>query len=211
MSKIYLLNNSKFNGAENLEVFRIEYIQNDISLKNYDALIFTSKNAVYSLNSFNKDWKEISSYAIAPQTAKIIEEEGGKVEFIGTSGHANEFANELIKDLKNKKVLYVRALKVVSNLSKILKKKGIEVDEIITYKTVCNNDLDRKLEEGSKIIFTSPSSVKCFFKNYSWNDSFMAIAIGQTTANYLPKSINFKISSETSIEECIKLAQNLKF
>ena len=59
MTKIYLLNNLKYEGVENLEVFKIDYIKSDINLSNYDALIFTSKNAIYSLDSFNKKWKDI--------------------------------------------------------------------------------------------------------------------------------------------------------
>ena len=43
MSKIYLLNEQKFDGVENLEVFEIEYLKFDLDLKKYDALVFTSK------------------------------------------------------------------------------------------------------------------------------------------------------------------------
>ena len=58
MAKIYLLSNQKYSNVENLEVFHIEYIKSDIDLSSYDALIFTSKNAVYSLDSFNQNWKK---------------------------------------------------------------------------------------------------------------------------------------------------------
>ena len=61
MAKIYLLSNQKYSDVENLEVFHIEYIKSNPNLLNYDALIFTSKNAIYSLDSFNKKWKEIDS------------------------------------------------------------------------------------------------------------------------------------------------------
>ena len=53
MAKIYLLSNQIYAEVENLEVFKIEYIESKIDLLKYDALIFTSKNAVYSLESFN--------------------------------------------------------------------------------------------------------------------------------------------------------------
>lgn len=207
MNKIYLLNNQKFEGVENLEVFKIEYIPSSIDLKKYDALIFTSKNAVYSLNSFNSDWKDISSYAIATKTAKIIEKQGGKVSFVGESSHGDEFAKELITFLKNKKALYIRAQKVVSNLVEILENANIDIGELITYKTVCNNDLKMEIENNSIVIFTSPSTIKCFFKKYRWNETLNAIVIGKTTAKYLPKDVNYQISSKTSVEECIKLAQ----
>jgi len=208
MSKIYLLNEQKFDGVENLEVFEIEYLKFDFDLKKYDALVFTSKNGVKAINSFNQDWKNISSYAIAQKTANTIIKLGGVVEFIGNSGHGNDFAYELKNVLKDKKVLYVKALKTVSNLPNILKENGIFLDEIIAYKTSCKKS-NIILEENSIFIFTSPSSVECFFKQYSWKNSYKAIVIGKTTAEFLPSNINYEISSQTSVEECIKLAKQL--
>lgn len=208
MKKIYLLNEQKHEDVENLEVFQIEYIKSDIDLKKYDALVFTSKNGVKAINSFNQDWKNIPSYAIAQKTANTIIKLGGVIEFIGNSGHGNDFAYELKNVLKDKKVLYVKALKTVSNLPNILKENGIFLDEIITYKTSCKKS-NIILEENSIFIFTSPSSVECFFKQYSWKNSYKAIVIGKTTAEFLPSNINYEISSQTSVEECIKLAKQL--
>lgn len=208
MKKIYLLNEQKHENVENLEVFQIEYIKSDVDLKKYDALVFTSKNGVKAINSFNQDWKNIPSYAIAQKTANTIMKLGGVVEFIGNSGHGNDFAYELKNVLKDKKVLYVKALKTVSNLPNILKENGIFLDEIIAYKTSCKKS-NIILEENSIFIFTSPSSVECFFKQYSWKNSYKAIVIGKTTAEFLPSNINYEISSQTSVEECIKLAKQL--
>ncbi|MDS1371200.1 uroporphyrinogen-III synthase [Aliarcobacter butzleri] len=208
MKKIYLLNEQKHEDVENLEVFQIEYIKSDVDLKKYDALVFTSKNGVKAINSFNQDWKNIPSYAIAQKTANTIMKLGGVVEFIGNSGHGNDFAYELKNVLKDKKVLYVKALKTVSNLPNILKENGIFLDEIIAYKTSCKKS-NIILEENSIFIFTSPSSVECFFKQYSWKNSYKAIVIGKTTAEFLPSNINYQISSQTSVEECIKLAKQL--
>ncbi|WP_323589675.1 uroporphyrinogen-III synthase [Aliarcobacter butzleri] len=208
MKKIYLLNEQKHEGIENLEVFQIEYIKSDVDLKKYDALVFTSKNGVKAINSFDQDWKNIPSYAIAQKTANTIIKLGGIVEFIGNSGHGNDFAYELKNVLIDKKVLYVKALKTVSNLPNILKENGIFLDEIIAYKTSCKKS-NIILEENSIFIFTSPSSVECFFKQYSWKNSYKAIVIGKTTAEFLPSNINYEISSQTSVEECIKLAKQL--
>ena len=205
MAKIYLLSNQKYTCVENLEVFQIEYIKSSIDLLKYDALIFTSKNAIYSLDSFNKNWKNIDSYAIAPKTSEIIKKLGGKVVFTGITSHGNEFAQELINLLKNKKVLYVKALKTVSDLVEILKQNKILIDELVAYKTSCKKS-EILLEDNSIFIFTSPSSVECFFNQYSWKNSHKAIVIGKTTAKYLPKEVNYTISSETSIDECINLA-----
>lgn len=212
MAKIYLLNNQKFDGVENLEVFNISYIKSYVDLTIYDALIFTSKNAALSLNSFDSNWKALDSYVIAQKTANKVEELGGKVKFVAECKDGNEFALKLVDKIKNKKVLYIRAKKVVSGLVSILKSHNINIDELITYETICNNSLEKiDIENGSSIIFTSPSSVECFFKKYQWNKSFKAITIGKTTAKYLPDNIKSYLSPKTSIEECVKLAKNNSF
>lgn len=209
MSKIYLLSNHEYKDIENIKIFKIEFIPSNIDLTNYDALVFTSKNAIYSLNSFNNVWKNIPAYTIANKTANVVIKEEGEVSFIGKTGHGNDFAEELIPLLKNKKALYVRAVKVASNLVSILENHEINIDELITYKTVCNNSLNTKIEDNSIIIFTSPSSVKCFFKKYVWNDTLKAVVIGKTTAKDIPSYVNYIVSPKTSIEECIKVAKSL--
>lgn len=208
MAKIYLLNNQKFDEVVNLEVFKVQSLKLDIDLKPYDALVFTSKSAIFALEDNKIDWKKIPSYLIAEATSNIAKSFGANIAFTGLSGHGNDFANELIPHLKDKKVLYIKAKKTVSNLPEILRENGINVDELVSYETVCNSSLKSfELEEGSTIIFTSPSSVECFFKKFSWNSSFKAILIGKTTAQYLPKElVKYKISSTTSVKECIKLA-----
>ena len=208
MAKIYLLNNQKFDEVVNLEVFKVQSLKLDIDLKPYDALVFTSKSAIFALEDNKIDWKKIPSYLIAEATSNIAKSFGANIAFTGLSGHGNDFANELIPHLKDKKVLYIKAKKTVSNLPEILRENGIDIDELVSYETVCNSSLKSfELEEGSTIIFTSPSSVECFFKKFSWNSSFKAILIGKTTAQYLPKElVNYKISSTTNVKECIKLA-----
>lgn len=210
MAKIYLLNNQKFQDVENLEVFEIKHIKSNVNLQDYEALIFTSKNAIYSLDSFNQNWKKIPSYAIASKTADIIKQLGGNLVFTGITSHGNDFAEELITLLKDKKVLYIKALKTVSNLPEILIQNKILLDELVAYETSCKK-VDVELEKNSIFIFTSPSSAECFFKQYSWHDSYRAIVIGKTTAKFLPKNIKYEISSQTSVEECVNLAKQYLF
>ena len=209
MKKIFILNDQKIEGVVNIPLLNIKVLPQNINIKHYDALIFTSKNAIYSLNSFNTEWREIPSYAIAKKTKKIIEEEGGITNFVGKSSHGDEFAYELKDLLANKKTLYIRAKKVVSNLVQILKDNQVMVDELITYETSCNKlEYHVDIPENSIIIFTSPSTIKCFFDLYIWDDSYQAICIGKTTASYLPKGIASKISPSQSLNECIKFAKS---
>jgi len=212
VSKIYLLSNENILNENiiNLPIFDIKYIDFNIDLTQYDGLIFTSKNAVYSMKN-NNIWTTIPSYAIAKKTAKIIEQNSGDVIYTGNSGHGDDFAKELILLLQGKKVLYIRAKKVVSNLVDILNKNGVICDELITYETVCK-EYDKKFKPNKNaiIIFSSPSTIKCFFNNFSWDESYLAIAIGKTTAKYFPKNINYQISDTTSLQSCIELAKKIR-
>lgn len=206
---IYLTNSSTFDNIFNLNVFKIDYLEvENLNLDRYDALIFTSKNAIYSLDNLTSNWKNKDSYVIALKTANTVKQLGGNLKFVGQSGHGNEFANELVKELKNKKALYIKAKKTVSSLLEILRENSIDVDSVTTYETVCNKS-SISIQDNSIIIFTSPSSVECFFKNYKWSSTYKAVVIGKTTAKYLPKDIEYYISKETSVQECIKLALKL--
>jgi len=209
--KIFLLNDYKIKWAKNIPLFKIVPINKKINLKTYDAIIFTSKNAIKTINSLNKDWKNIPSYVISEQTAKLVKDLNGNLKFISKEKHGNEFAYELINELKNKKVLYLRGKDVVSNLIQILNNNNIKCDDEIIYENKYN-ELAKipKIPKNSKIIFTSPSTVSYFFKLFSWDNSYTAISIGKTTAKHFPKNIKPVIADNTSFKSCVDKALELK-
>jgi len=211
MNNIYILSDKKVKGAINLPVFEIKYLPQDIDLTLYDAIIFTSKNGIYAIDSFNKSWKDIPSYAIAPLTANVIKEYDGKLVYTSTQSYGDDFAQELIPLLKGKKVIFLRALKVLSKLDIILKENGILLDDIAIYKTVLKDKIDKKLQppKGSIIIFSSPSTIDGFFKHFSWDESYKAVAIGKVTKSHLPLNIHCEVASKPSLLDCVKFAYNL--
>lgn len=207
---IYVLNDKKVKWAKNLPVIKIETIKAAINFSEYDAIIFTSKNAVYSLNSYNQEWKTKPLYVIAPQTAKVASNLGGKIKYVSKEKHGDEFANELIPLLKGKKVIYIRGSKVVTNLVETLNSNGVACDEAVVYQTVCVNFKKKiTLPKKSVIIFSSPSTIECFLKNANWNESYRAVCIGHTTKNYFPPYITPVVSETTSLDSCVKKAIEL--
>lgn len=205
---VYLASNKKVKGVESLDLIKIKYLKFDMDMSKYDIFIFTSKNGVESFVQ-NYDIKGLKCCAISEKTAQVLVKHGADVIYTGKSGHGNMFAEELVKILKNKKVLYIRAKKVVSNLQSILNDKGIVCDDIIGYETTCNNENLIKLKKDAIIIFTSPSTVNCFFKNYLWDDSYHCVTIGRTTAKYLPDGVMSTISDLQNIDNCIKIARQI--
>jgi uroporphyrinogen-III synthase len=150
------------------------------------------------------------SYVMSEQTAKLAKDFNAKIAFIGKTKHGNEFAYELIDQLRGKKVLYLRGKDVVSDLIGILHKEGIMCDDEVVYENRFNDKVKKKkLPKNSKIIFTSPSTIKYFFKIYRWDDSYTAISIGRTTADNFPKNIKPIISEDTSFQACVNRALSL--
>jgi uroporphyrinogen-III synthase len=208
---IYTLSDKKIKPAQNIPLYKIYPVVSEIDFSDYDALVFTSQNGVKAVDTFTQDWKKIPSYAIAPQTAKTIKKLGGNLKFVGVSKHGDEFAQELAEVLKGKRVLYLRGKKVVSNLIEKLNNADVVCDDIIVYENRCNSEIKvKELPENSYIIFSSPSTIECFFKKFTWKESYTAISIGNTTAKYFPKEIIPVIADTTSLESCINKAIELE-
>jgi len=207
---VFLLNDKKVKGAKNIPLFKIVYTKKQIKLDGYDALIFTSKNSINAIDSVNKKWKKIPSYVISEQTAKLVKDLDGNVEFISKTKHGNEFAYELINKLKGKRVLYLRGKDIVSELISILKANNIDCLDEIIYENIFDESINkRKIPKNSMIIFTSPSTIKYFFKVFSWDESFTAISIGKTTAKYFPPNIKPVLADDTSFKSCVDKALSL--
>jgi len=209
---IYLLNDTKIKFAKNIPLFEIKYIKQRVEFHKYDAIIFSSKNAVLAIESMNKEWRKVPSYAISEQTAKLVRDMGGHLKFAGKTRHGDEFAYELLGcELKGKRVLYLRAKEIVSNMLEILQNNGIKCDDIIVYENYFKEPKEKKaLPKNSKIIFSSPSTIKYFLQAFSWHESYKAISIGRTTAKYFPEYIKPIIADKTSLKACVIKALETK-
>ncbi len=205
VSEIYILSNKDIQGANKLPVIKQIFFKKDLDFKRYDYLIFTSKNGVLAAQNISRDWREIPSLVIGEATAKMVEKCGGKVAFTAKKFYGDEFAKEISKNFdKKSKFLYLRAKRVLSNLTSILVDRGFDVTESIVYETICEEC--KKLKKPSKnsfIIFSSPSTIECFFKCFDWDESYKAVAIGKKTATYIPSNIDYIISPSQSLRATV--------
>ena len=125
-SKIYILSDTKVERAEKLPLIEQIFFDKEIDFNKYDYLIFTSKNGVIAADKISDKWKEIKSLAIGDATAKMVEKLGGKLEYTAKNFYGDEFAKEIAQNFeKDKRFLYLRAKKVLSNLTDILKKADL--------------------------------------------------------------------------------------
>lgn len=210
---IYLISNTPFDdeSVEQISLCKIKFNKFNIDLSEFDALIVTSKNGINALKFNGISPRNLIVKSIGEATTKSALDFGFSNVTQALSSHGKEFGMEIINDLKNKKVLYISAKETMSNLSFFLKKNSVDITTIIGYENVILS-LDSSLKPplNSKIIFTSPKNVEGFIRNFGWDSSYKAIAIGKTTAKYLEKFTNAFQSKVQSINECVALAKEIK-
>lgn len=208
--------NILFNDVDNIVTNDIHFLDYDIDFDDVDALIFTSKNAIKSLlynsNRLNNyKWRMIDSFVFGKTSAKYLKDNGGKVVFVKSDGSGNDFAMELLDLLRNKKALYLRAKVVVSKLVHILESNDINISEKIVYESKIKNiNPLLKPPPNSILIFSAPSVYKAFLANFSWDETYIAIAIGDTTLSSFSKDIVSVKSSKQTIESCIEIARTIQ-
>jgi len=207
---IYILSEKAYEGADNLPCIVIELKDTQVDLSGYEALIFSSKNGVKAIDRLNSEWKDIPAYSIGVGTSDEIERLGGKLVYSARSSYGDDFATEISTMLAGKKALFLRAKVVTSSLNSILKKAGVLLSESIVYETKCAAcESLEKPASGSIMIFSSPSTIACFFNCFSWDNTYQAVVIGEKTASSMPKDIPYLQAGKQTISSCIELAKTL--
>ena len=210
MSPIYLLSDKVYEGAKNLPTIMIAFLEKKVVLEGVEALVFTSKNAVLAIERLDTRWKTFPCYAIGVGTAKMIESLGGEVVYQAKSSYGDDFAQEIKSALAAKVVLFLRAKEVTSALNTILKEAGVLLRETIVYETRCEACAAlNKPEKNAIMIFSSPSTIECFFRCFDWDESYQAVVIGEKTASFMPQGIAFDMAAKPSITSCIEVATKL--
>jgi len=207
---IYLLSPLKKEGTHSLPMISFTLVAQKIDFSGIEILMFTSKQAVVSANEIDASWKNYPCIAIGNATKKKIESLGGTVIFAPKAFYAKALTDEIKERFFDKKILYLRPKEVSFDSKCYLAECGIALQEQILYETSCvKYEARDKPKEGAIIIFTSPSTIRCFFKIFDWDDSYTAVLIGKATQKQLPTYCKSVISSEPLIDSCIKKAISL--
>jgi uroporphyrinogen-III synthase len=187
-----------------------EQIAESIDFSNVDTLIFTSKQAVATADKIDKNWKNFPVIAIGGATKAKVESLGGKVIHHPKKFYGESLASDIKKYFETRKLLYLRPQEVSFDTKGFLEKEGISIREEIIYRTSClKYGSEKKPLEGSTIIFTSPSTIRCFLKNFEWDSSYTAVLIGNATKAHLPKGCRYAVADKPLIDACIEKAKNL--
>ncbi len=209
---VYLLSPTPYEGTVHLPMLQFELTTNTFECEDIDLLLFTSKQAVRSAESINKKWKTIPTIAIGEATKNEIQKYGGTVAYVASESYGINLADEISDLFKTQKILYLRPQEVQHDIKSALEISDITIKEQILYHTSCINYAKSKAPaKESYIIFTSPSTVKCFWKNFFWEESYKAVAIGKSTAKAFPLNIRYSISLKPTIDSCIMETKMLPF
>lgn len=201
---IYLFSTSSHPKAVSVNSLDITLLKPDINFSKYDYFIITSKQTSESLKQYeNLNLKP--SLCVSKQTALSYESIGGEILDIGL-GYGDNLVEKIKNYPKKTKWLYLRAKEVASDFISPCIDDGYDIDEVVIYESKCSKEIKSiKVEDDATLIFTSPSSIKCFLKHHKISIKSTVIVIGKTTAQELPDNINYQISNDKTIDSCLAL------
>lgn len=207
-SNTYLFSISSHPNAVHVNSLQITFFKPQIKFSDYDYLILTSKQASKALLQYDKkEYLDKPALCVSAQSAKSFESLGGEVLDVG-SGYGDNLAEKIKEYPKSTRWLYLRAKVVASDFVSLCQNEGYNIDEAVMYASDCSAEiLEVEVEPDATLIFTSPSSLKCFLKTHELSQENKIIVIGKTTAKALPEGINYQICEKTSIQSCMELVK----
>jgi uroporphyrinogen-III synthase len=202
--RTFLLSPTPFEGIDNLPMIEFHVVATSLKLHQRDTIIFTSKQAVQSAYTIDQNIIHYPAITIGSATQKAFESLGGTVLYSAKKFYGEELASDIKKDFCHKRLLYLRPKKVSTDIKALLSDTQIDISEQIIYETSCKFYNQRaKPPKDSIIIFTSPSTIRCFLKNFEWDSSYIAIVIGEATLKHLPSNATYHIAHTPLLEACV--------
>ncbi len=210
LKDIYLLSPTPKEETVFLPMIEFKTTAKSIDFSHSDTLMFTSKQAVVTADKIDSSWKDYPCVAIGTATKKQIEDLGGEVIYHPKSFYGEALSRDILTFFRDKKLLYLRPKEVSFDSKGFLEKEGLVVQEQIIYETFClKYSFKKKPSDGSIVIFTSPSTIHCFLKNFEWNQSYTAVVIGKATKVHLPKNAKYVVAKKPLISACIEKAKEV--
>ena len=195
-----LIQKLKFNGfkVSNLPLLKVDKVNySKIELNNFNAIIFTSSNAIRFLD-IKKVNKNILCFCVGTSTEKTARS-NGFFNIFAADGNVRNLIELVRQNLspKDNKLLYVSGEVISHPLDKELISEGYNVVRLIDYTVKYNENLDFKFLETLKkdipnIVYVySENSAKSFLnliKKYELVDYWMntnLMCIGEKTSSVL--------------------------
>ncbi len=209
MKNIYLFSKTTHPDVNHVPILNTTFLQPDIDFDNYDAIVLTSKQAVTALEKISSEWKKIPALSIASKTEVMVRETGGVLLDRG-DGYGDGLDAIIVKRYATKHWLYPRPKVVASDFKERVEAQGVVIDDVVVYETTCNEACQYiDLPDNAILIFTSPFTIACFLKFFTFKSSYKVVVIGKTTAKALPEAVVYVMPEKPDVDACVRLAQQL--
>ena len=169
MGKLFSLGH-KIIHIPTLKILPIE--SEPVDLNKFDAVIFTSANAIRNLKVINKEKNKLC-FCVGSITEKIARQ-SGYINTLSAGGTVNALKNLIINSNKineKSKIAYFCGDNVAYDLDLELKKEGLTINKIINYKSEKITDLN----DQNKKIISSHSPDIIFVYSVRSGESFIEI------------------------------------
>ncbi len=164
-----------------------------INIENYNALIFTSSNAVKNIN-VRGEKKNIKCFCVGSVTEKIARL-SGFTNTISASGNVNALKNLIVNSKELKKsdnLAYICGDQITLELDRELKKEGLKVKKFINYFSEKISSLN---EANIDLIKKYPPDV-IFVYSLRSAESFNSIVANYSLAPMMTQSVVMCISKK---------------
>lgn len=193
------------------DAIQIELLDFDWSPSASDHLIFTSKNAAKAVF---KKFPELAktnrkgAFCVGRATCKLLQASGTKV--LETASYGRDLAKIISGDYSSNSFTYFCGNKRREELPALLSESGVEIEEVVVYKTSIKTREFPQDYDG--VMFFSPSGVQSYFAKNKMEEG-VAFCIGDTTADEARKHTSRVIvanrpSIENVIVQAVKYFQN---
>ncbi|HKO79757.1 MAG TPA: uroporphyrinogen-III synthase [Chitinophagaceae bacterium] len=174
------------------------------------VVIFTSGNAVKSVGDYMKTPpKEWTIFCIGNTTYSLAKKYFGEENIKETASTASKLAEKIIPVIKEKEVIFFCGNLRRTELPDALRKKGIEVKEIIVYKTsLVPVSINKRYDA---VLFFSPSAAESFFSKNSVPRNTALFVMGETTAVSIKKYSTNQIITGDEPDKNKLISQAIKF
>ncbi len=179
------------------DAIKIEFLDFEFPEKEIKNAIITSKNSAKAI--IKRQLKIKNCYCVGGKTAGFLKNNNFNIRQV--SDYGSDLAEIITEKFRDEKFTFFCGNLRREELPSILKKEGVEFQEVEVYKTSLNKQ--SFLQEFDGIMFYSPSGVKGFTSENDVKNSTV-FCIGKTTAKEVKKHTeNIIIATKPSIENLI--------
>ncbi len=207
---IYLISSQahSFKNTKHIKLSKIKFKDINVNLKEFDTLITSSRNALKALLKSKCELNlKMQILTLSQKSAKDFQKLGFKDIKIPSKAYLKDLLLEFKKDLKAKKILYLRAEKIAFDLAN--EAKDLDIKELIAYESIYTKHKIQKLIRPCVFVFSSFELADNFLKYYEIKDEDKIVCIGSSTAKRFKNFKNLHVSKKQDIRACINLARKL--